>query len=365
MKKNLAIGLDIGGYKIRGVLASKNGRILKEREVRLHSRGRFRPSTLLRTNPELVEGVRVAGVRARRASAEARYSRADFLAMLFPLCDFLIAGKKNRIKGIGMGLASVVYRNRPITFRNMPHLNGLDLSRILKSRYQFPVILDNDVKAAALAEQKFGAGKNSKYMMVFTLGTGIGCGVVINGKLFEGVFDSAYEIGRMIIETDKALRKKPFEEELENYASAKFFLNQQLDPFEEEIKARKGNKTSKKRWQKFGEYLGIGLANVVNLMEPERIVIAGGLSNAWSLFAPSAIRTMRRFTFSPIARRKTKVLKTKLGRNAGALGAALLVFAKYDKKIQYTNGRPLCGGQYRKRLRSRYFENRKTPGSDG
>jgi len=292
-KDFLAIGIDIGGFKIRGILASKNGQILKEREVRLL----WPPK-----------------------------KQQDFLAALFPLIDFLKSGKEKKIKGIGIGVASVVSKNKPIIFRNLPVLNNFDLAKILKSRYRMPVILKNDVKASALAEQKFGAGRESNYMVMLTLGTGIGCGVVIGGKLFEGAFDSAYEIGRMVVRVDEALIKKPFEEEFENLASAKFFLNQKLDPFEEENKARAGNKTSKKRWQKFGQYLGVGLANIVNLLEPERIVIGGGLSNAWPLFAPSAIRIMRRFTFSPIARRKTKVLRTKLGRNAGALGAALLAF---------------------------------------
>jgi|GEM_PF-2075950 len=293
MARDLAIGLDSGGFKIRGVLASKTSRILKEREVRFFS-------PLKR--------------------------KEDFFAAFFPLCDFLISGYKKRIKGIGLGVASVVYKNKPISFRNIPHLNRVDFAKILRARYKLPVILDNDVKAAAFAEQKFGAAKGSKYMVMLTLGTGIGCGVVRDGKLFEGAFDSAFEIGRMIVDVDTVLCKKPFEEEFENLASAKFFLNQKLDPFEEEKKARAGNQISKKRWQRFGEYLGIGLANIVNLLEPETIVIGGGLSNAWQLFAPSAIQTMRRFTFSPVARKRTKVLRAKLDRNAGALGAALLVF---------------------------------------
>lgn len=293
MKKDLAVGLDIGGFKIRGVSASRRGRILKEREIQF--------------------------IRSLK-------SRQDFLAMLFPLCDFLLFGKKERLKGIGLGVASVVYKNKPIIYRNLPLLNGLDLAKILRNRYRVPVFLDNDVKVAALAEQKLGAGKGSPYMVMLALGTGVGCGAVLNGKMFEGAFDSAYEIGRMIVEKDKALRARSrWYREFEDVASAKFFLRRGLDPIGERRKALKGNRASKNRWKEFGKNLGVGLANIVNLMEPERIVIAGGLSEAWQLFAPEAVRTMRRFTFSPIARRKVKVVRTKLGRNAGALGAALLL----------------------------------------
>lgn len=294
MRRDLAVGIDVGGYKILGILASKNGTILKEREVQF-----LKPLK----------------------------SRRDFLGMLFPLVDFLLIRVKPRVKGIGLGVPSVVWKNKPILYRNLQFLNGFDLAAVLRARYRLSVVLDNDAKVAALGEARFGAGRGVHYLLMLTLGTGIGCGVALNRKRFEGAFDSAYEIGRMIVEKDKALRARSrWYREFEDVASAKFFLRQGLDPIEERRKALKGNRASKNRWKEFGKNLGVGLANIVNLMEPERIVIAGGLQEAWQLFAPEAVRTMRRFTFSPIARREVKVVRTKLGRNAGALGAALLPF---------------------------------------
>jgi glucokinase len=96
------------------------------------------------------------------------------------------------------------------------------------------------------------------------------------------------------------------------------------DPLDVEIKARKGDKSSKEIYNKFGFWVGVGVANIVNVMEPESVVIGGGLSKAWDLFETAMLETARKYIGSTEAK-KVKIVRAKLGDDAGAVGAAYLV----------------------------------------
>jgi glucokinase len=287
--KRLAIGLDIGGTKIRGVLF--DGRNVLHRKEYLY---RKKPPT-----------------------------KKEFFTALFYITDTLIANtssrhEKHTLQGIGVGTAGRVVGNKVLPGPNLTAVEGTAVSKRLKARYRLPVKIANDVKTAALAEWQMGAAKNKHSMVMITLGSGLGGAYIKDGEIQQGAFSSAYEMGFIIIDAGRARAGK--RGDFEWFCSEKFFLSRGFDPIDAEQKARAGNAKFRRLWQEFGEYLGIGVASIINVLEPEVFVIGGGISHAWPLFAPAMRKIVRGLALSP-----TKIIRAKLGRDAGAIGAALLI----------------------------------------
>lgn len=274
------VGIDAGGTKIRGVLACEN-KVLKRVEALHHSKI----------------------VTAKK-----------FLKTLFSVLDKL---QKPHIIAVGIGLPGTITDNQVMGAGMVKALNQIDIKKSIEEKYKTRVFLDNDVNVALRAESKNLKQYNSIFML--TLGTGIGGGWFKDGTIMRGSFSTAYEIGQMIIDTQ-------LQKAFEKYAcGAEFFRNKGYDPIESEHKARAGNMTHKKLWQEFGTNLGIALANTANLIEPEAFVIGGGLAHAWPLFIPHTRRTMKKLILSLVARKKIKIIKAKLGKWGGAIGAMILV----------------------------------------
>lgn len=289
MAKRATIGIDIGGTKIRGVLLGDS------RVVRILEKKYYRKPPV----------------------------KNIFLTALFGLIDELLkqAGPR-KVRAIGLGVPGVVAKNRVWAAGNLLTLNRLDLAGALKKRYRLPLVMDNDVKTAAVAEWQAGAAKGSRSLVMITLGTGVGGAYIANGILHRGAFDSAYEIGFMVIDSARTLRGR--RGDFEGLVSEKFFTSRGLDPIKSELLARQGNRRLLRLWREYGKYLGIGIANIANILEPELIVIGGGMAHAWPLFAPSMRQSFKRLVISPLARSRTKIRRATLGRNAGAVGAAIM-----------------------------------------
>ena len=280
IRHNLVIGIDSGGTKIRGVLASGK-RIIKRAEA-LHE--------------------------SQIPSAK------QFLKTLFSVIDRLYTPQ---IKAICIGIPGVISKQQKIIGEGVvKSLKNIDIKQVIEKKYHTKVVLENDVKSALAAEAQKAKGRQSIFML--TLGTGIGAGWSLNGKIMKGSFDSAYEIGSMIIDISNL---KGWEKEL---CGAGFFRSRGYDPIGSEERARAGNMFHKKLWEEFGKNLGIALSNIINLIEPELIIIGGGLIHAWDLFMPQTKQTIKQCVLSPIARQKTKIIKAKLGKWSGAIGAAIL-----------------------------------------
>jgi glucokinase len=289
--KKLTIGLDIGGTKIRGILFDGK-RIIERKEIKYKKK------------PP---------------------NKKEFLRALFGVADALFEkGKRSTLLGIGIGSAGVITPKRIYAGPTLSILNRINLTKTLSKRYHLPIKIENDVKTSALAEWHSGAARQAHSVFMITIGTGLGGAYLLNGKIQRGAFDSAYEAGFLIIDATRALEGK--RGDFEWFGAENFFKSRNLDPIEAEIKARSGNKAMRKLWKEFGQYLGIGIASIINILEPEVFVIGGGISNAWPLFAPTMKKTVKRFVVSKLAREKTKIVHAKLGRDAGAIGAALLFF---------------------------------------
>lgn len=198
----------------------------------------------------------------------------DLFEIIFVLVDLV---GKNKILGINIAVAGILDNNgKMLKSPNLPSIENLNLKNLVSRKFKKPVKIINDAKAFLLAESKLGAGMGYKNPIALTLGSGVG-----------GAHVYAGEFGHMII--DKNLS-------LENL-----------------VKNRK----------KMGYYLGIGLANLSNIFEPDIIILGGGLSKAAKLFLPQTKLTMRKFIMSPMVK-KVRIKLSKLGDEAVAIGATLI-----------------------------------------
>src|ERR1043165_3714663 len=181
---------------------------------------------------------------------------------------------------------------------NLPSLINVDLKAALEQRLGWPVFLENDANAAAVGEMWLGAARGCRDVMSVTLGTGVGGGLILDGKLWRGSHGSGGEIGHTTVDPFSGLKCKCGNTGcLELVASATAIVRmtrETLSQFpgsvlhHQELTAERvyeagsaGDELALSVFKKFGTYLGIGLANLINIVDPEIIVIAGGAVNGW------------------------------------------------------------------------------------
>jgi glucokinase len=223
---------------------------------------------------------------------------------------------------------------------NLPSLIDFPLKAELERQLGWPVFLENDANAAAVGEMWLGAARGCRDVVSVTLGTGVGGGVILDGKLWRGSHGSAGEIGHTTVDPFSGLKCKCGNTGcLELYASATAIVRmtkEKLSLFpQSELKAdgltaervyeagRNGDELARVVFKRFGMYLGIGLANLINFIDPEIIVIAGGAVNGWDLFAADMYREVEERAFRATAQ-QIRIARAECGDNAGLLGAARL-----------------------------------------
>ena len=225
---------------------------------------------------------------------------------------------------------------------NLPSLTNFPLKAVLEERFGWPVLLENDANAAAVGEMWLGAARGCRDVVSVTLGTGVGGGVILDGELWRGAHGSAGEIGHTTVDPFSGLKCKCGNVGcLELFASATAIVRmtrENLAQFpqsklnREELTAervydagREGDELALSVFKRFGTYLGIGLANLINILDPEIIVIAGGAVNGWDLFACDMHREVNERAVRVTAQ-QVKIAAAECGDNAGLLGAARLAF---------------------------------------
>lgn len=212
---------------------------------------------------------------------------------------------------------------------NLPSLINFELKAELQRRLGWPVFLENDANAAAVGEMWLGAARGCKDVISVTLGTGVGGGVILNGKLWRGSHGSAGEIGHTTVDPFSGLKCKCGNTGcLELFASATAIVRMARELGMKELTAedvyeagRNGDEQALSVFKRFGMYLGIGLANLMNLIDPQIIVISGGATNGWDLFANEMYRQVGERAFRATAQ-QVKIARAECGDNAGLLGAA-------------------------------------------
>lgn len=254
----------------------------------------------------------------------------------------------NQIEGIGFGFPGQIDCERGVV-RILPNIPGwidVPIAEIMQKEFNVPVKVDNDVRCMALAELNYGAGAGCKNLICITVGTGIGSGLVINGKLVRGASNAAGEIGHIKLEMHdgqicgcgdtgcfEAYASGPSIVALakEYIAGGKGTKYRELAGSVDAITpaivcqaAQQGDVVAKRIFTKMGEYLGIGLASVVNLLNPEKIVIGGGVADAGDILFDPLRKTLKDRAM-PIQGAAVEVVHAELGNSAGLIGASLLI----------------------------------------
>jgi glucokinase len=254
---------------------------------------------------------------------------------------------------VGVGIPSLIdqRRGRAGASVNVP-LADIDLRDRLSERFGLPVALENDANAAALAEHRFGAGRGAAHMVMLTLGTGIGGGLVLNGELYRGAIGAAAELGHMVIDVDGPRCQGfcpgygHFEALASGQAAARAACEladaqpegalaqtrragRELDGRLVTELARAGEPDAAEVMERIGFYLGIGIANYVNVFNPEVVVVGGGLAAAGDLVLEPARRVVAERAL-PTAREMVRIVTAELGPGAGLIGSGLVAFEALD-----------------------------------
>lgn len=225
---------------------------------------------------------------------------------------------------------------------NLPSLLNFPFRQALQDRLGWPVVLENDANAAAIGEMWRGAARGCRDVVSVTLGTGVGGGVVLDGKLWRGAHGSAGEIGHTTVDPFGGLKCKCGNTGcLELFASATAIARmarERLDRFPQTVltgenltaervyeAGRDGDELALAVFKRAGTYLGVGLANIMSLIDPEIIVISGGVVNGWNLFQSEMYREVSERAFRATAQ-QVRIARAECGDNAGLLGAARLGF---------------------------------------
>ena len=289
------IGIDIGGTNLRGALVSSGGEVLQ----------RFRMLSMIHEGREPFLDRLQQGVTALLATA-------DSLGL--------------PVGGVGVGVPGLIDRHGVVhSSVNMPALEGLGLREQLEKQLRLPVRCANDANLIALGEARYGAGQGLDAMLVITIGTGLGSGLLLNGRLWEGSNGFAAEFGHVTVEPEGFPCPCGNRGCLEQYVSATALrrLSGGLDAAELAQLAREGDHDAQQLFCQLGRYLGIAVAGLLNVLNLDGIVIGGGVSASFDLFQVQLEHELRQRTFAQILS-GVVVRQAALGDDAGLLGAALL-----------------------------------------
>lgn len=310
------IGIDLGGTNIAVGLVDEEGKIIHKDSV---------PTLNEREYPEIIKDMAMLSLKVIEDSG---VSLKDVKSI-----GIGSPGTPNSEEGI------LVYANN-LKFRNVP------MRAEMQKYVDLPVYLDNDANVAALAESVAGACKGAKHSVTITLGTGVGTGVVIDGKVYSGFNNAAAEMGHMVIVVDGEQCTCGRKGCWEAYASATALIrqtkkaavanpdsliNKLVDgdlskinakvPFDA---ARQGDRVGLQIVEEYMKYLAEGLANVINIFQPEIIAIGGGISKEGEyLLTPlRKLVSERIYTLEGVP--QTRIVAAQLGNDAGIVGAAML-----------------------------------------
>ncbi len=263
----------------------------------------------------------------------------------------LVASSGHDVMAAGMGCPGPLSSKLGLVFEtpNLPGWVNVPAQRILEDKLQKPVVLNNDANAAAYGEFWVGAGKEVDTLILFTLGTGVGGGIVLDGELYDGPDDTAGELGHMIINFDGPQCGCGNHGCIEAYASATALrrdVKQALaegvktiinipEGVEEDFGARvvydaavAGDAFAIELFRRMGYYLGIAAATTINVFNPEMIAYGGGVSNAGDFIFKPLIETAKANSFKTPGER-VRIVRATLGNDAGIIGAAGLAMKRH------------------------------------
>ena len=308
---DLTIGIDIGGTKISAGVVDSSGNLIDSSKC----------STPAEGGKELISSV------------------VNLVKEL---------NKKHEIKGIGISIAALISSDYGtiVGAPNIANLSKLNFVNEIKEEFKLPIIVENDANAAMWAEFKFGNARGLNPVMFFIIGTGVGGGLVIDGKLFKGANGIGAEFGHMCVVPDGLLCGCGSKGCIEQYASGGALIryaNEALlanpDKSEEVLSfgegklsgaaltkaAKAGNELALAVFSKQADWLGLACASYSLIIDPQAIIIGGGVVDAGELFLAPVRAAMRKYMPFAESHVPPKIVAAKFGNDAGLIGAAELV----------------------------------------
>jgi glucokinase len=316
---DLYAGVDLGGTKILALVATASGEL----------RGQARVAT------EASQGPHAVIDRIARATAQA-------------IAD--AGSRMSEVRGVGVSAPGPVDTAEGVITDppNLPGWHNIPLAKILRERFERPTVLENDANCQAVAEHAFGAGQGYRHMIYVTVSTGIGGGIIIDDELYTGASGAAGEIGHLAVAAEGPVCGAGHVGCLEAFASGTAIANRAREliaqgmlprtariaehnpPLDAEDVFRAGEEGEAEAAaiiERAGRYLGIGLASLINGLNPQAIVLGGGLLNIGERILGPAIETARQRSvaqsFSDV-----QIVEGTLGERAAALGAIAVAMRK-------------------------------------
>lgn len=311
------IGIDIGGTNLKAGLVDERGNLLASKKVK------------------------IAQIDNQESLAWAMASMTQELAES-------VGVPINEIASVGVGVPGTVeiHSGAILYTCNLP-LRNVPLRRLFHRYLPQPLYIENDANCAAVGEYFVGAGRGSKRFVAITLGTGVGGGVIHNGKIYHGANGMAGEVGHMSIVHGGQLCPCGRRGCWEQYASATALKRMTAEAMEQNpgsilcdvvaenggkvsgqsafIAARRGDSVGKAVCDAYVDYLSTGIINLINIFQPDTLAIAGGVSNEEDEYLLFPVRRqVARESIPCSADKMTRIVKAELGDRAGIIGAALL-----------------------------------------
>lgn len=312
------IGIDIGGMSIKGGVVTEEGKFIVK--------------DFITTEPRADEEVIIKDI-------------ADLIKRLIAKAGLT----EQSIEGIGLGIPGTVFGDEG-RVRYAPNINLVNTPLVAKLskyfKFNIPIRISNDANCAALGEALFGGGKGKTDVLMCTLGTGVGVGIMINGKLFEGIDSAGAEGGHMVIRTGGEKCGCGRKGCWEAYASATALIRQTNaaikkfpDSLLAEIARKEGTVNGKTAFtaaeqgcgaaksviRKYLVYVGDGMVNLVNIFRPQVFIVGGGISKEGDNIIKPLQKYVNKFGYAPKYSPKVKVVPATLFNDAGILGAAALL----------------------------------------
>ncbi|MBM3786062.1 MAG: ROK family protein [Acidobacteria bacterium] len=304
-----SIGVDLGGTNLRAAAVNREGKILEKIAVDTNFEG----------GRDAVIGDIVNGVNALRTK---------------------LSG--NRLAGVGIGVPGFIRLKEGFitNSNNLPYLENFPVRDAIEKLLGTPIILENDANAAALGEKWMGAGMHVDDLVLLTLGTGVGGGIIVDGRVLHGMDGMAGELGHMTVDPFGppcgcgnlgCLEKLASATAVESGAMLMSLSAGPLTSREVYEMAMDGNDKARALFHQMGRALGIALATLINTFNFPLYLLSGGMLPAWNLFFPPLEEQvkLRSFTYRNT---RTRIEQATLGNQAGLIGAAYLPFQAMELK---------------------------------
>jgi glucokinase len=293
------IGVDVGGTKILAGVVERDGTVVTHREY----------PTPIESEGALLDGLEAA----------VRELLDDRVAAV---C-FGVPSRIDQRSGIAIGSVNIPLVDCP-------------LRDVMRERLGLPVEIENDANAAAIAEWKIGAGRGTSDMIMLTLGTGVGGGLILGGRPYRGSIGAGAELGHIVIVHDGELCSCGGRGHLEAYVSGKGAERVAKEAFGPAVDAHRlvrlaheGDPKAVELLTEIGRKLGSGLGSLINIFDPELVVIGGGFAAAGDLILEPAHEVLRREALKPM-RDSVRIVRAELGTSAGLVGAGMAAFEALD-----------------------------------